>query len=300
MTTQSTTGLQLRKVQAVVRASTVMEGAGMLVHRSFPTADLNLFDPFLLLDELGPKVYAPAEAPGFPDHPHRGFETVTYVLQGGMQHKDSRGHAGKLGPGDVQWMTAGSGIVHSEMPEEEFTERGGLLHGFQLWVNLPASHKMMAPRYQEVAADGIPAAVSDDGLVSVQVVAGEALGIRAVIDTVIPISYLHFTLQPGGSIVQPLPEGANAFAYVLQGEGLFGEDGRRVERGHAVLFSAEGAAVRLEAPGTGSEPLSLLLIAGQPINEPVARYGPFVMNTREEIHQAVEDYRNGRMGAITI
>jgi len=300
MTTQSTAGLKLREVSAVVRATTVSEGAGMLVHRSFPTADLNLFDPFLLLDELGPKVYGPAEAPGFPDHPHCGFETVTYVLQGGMQHKDSQGHTGKLGPGDVQWMTAGSGIVHSEMPEEEFTERGGLLHGFQLWVNLPAAHKMMPPRYQEVAAAGIPAAVSEDGLVSVQVVAGEALGVHAVIDTVIPISYLHFTLQPGGSHVQPLSDGANAFAYVLQGEGRFGEDGRGVERGHAVLFAPEGDAVRLEAPSANAEPLSLLLIAGRPINEPVARYGPFVMNTREEILQAVDDYRNGRMGVITI
>ncbi|MSQ28861.1 MAG: pirin family protein [Dehalococcoidia bacterium] len=300
MRTQSASSLKVRSIQAVVSATTVMEGAGMLVHRSFPTAALDMFDPFPLLDELGPKAFAPAEAPGFPDHPHRGFETVTYVLQGGMQHKDSRGHAGKLGPGDVQWMTAGSGIVHSEMPEEEFTERGGLLHGFQLWVNLPAKNKMMPPRYQEVAAAGIPAAVSEDGLVSVQVVAGGALGVRAVIDTVIPISYLHFTLQPGGSVVQPLPDGANAFAYVFQGAGRFGDAQTTVERGNVVLFGTQGEAVHLEAPVTSVEPLSLLLIAGRPIGEPVARYGPFVMNTREEIAQAMDDYRNGRMGAITI
>jgi hypothetical protein len=291
--------LQLRSIDRVVDAVRTLEGAGVLVHRSFPTPELSLFDPFLLLDEMGPVTYGPNEAIGFPDHPHRGFETVTYVLNGRMQHKDSRGHAGQLGPGDVQWMTAGSGVVHSEMPEDGFAAAGGLMHGFQLWVNLPASHKMMPPRYQEVAAAGIPSAASDGGLVTVRVVAGEALGAKAVIDTVIPIAFLHFTLQPGGAVTQPLPMGANAFAYVLQGRGLFGDEQVAARRGQAVLFSTEGDAARFEAPASASEPLSLLLLAGQPLNEPVARYGPFVMNTRAEIIQAVDDYRSGRMGAIT-
>ena len=172
------------------------------------------------------------------------------------------------------------------------------MHGFQLWVNLPAKDKMMHPRYQEVEGAGIPAATSDDGLVSVKVVAGESLGAKAVIDTVIPIAYLHFTLQPGGAVDQTLPAGTNAFAYVVQGRGYFGAERVAAMRGQALLFQLEGEGVHIEAPASAEEPLSLLLLAGQPLREPVARYGPFVMNTREEIQQAVEDYRHGRMGVI--
>ncbi len=298
MTTQASSTLTQRSVDRVIDAVTTREGGGFLVHRPFPTPELSLFDPFLLLDEMGPVVYGPGEAVGAPDHPHRGFETVTYVLNGRMQHKDSRGHTGQLGPGDVQWMTAGSGIVHSEMPEDEFTAKGGLMHGFQLWVNLPAKEKMMHPRYQEVQGSGIPAATSADGLVQVKVIAGESLGASAVIDTVIPIAFLHFTVQPGGSLRQALPVGANAFAYVLQGRGFFGTEQVAALRGQAVLFQGEGEAVQFSAPASAGEPLSFLLLAGQPLREPVARYGPFVMNTREEIMQAVEDYQRGRMGVI--
>ena len=236
----------------------------------------------------------PRRGQGAPDHPHRGFETVTYMLSGRFEHKDSQGHSGKIEPGDVQWMTAGGGVIHSEMPEREFTRTGGLLHGLQLWVNLPKRDKMMTPRYQEIPADRIPEAASADGTVKVRVIAGEALGARAVIDTRIPIQYLHFHLAAGAKVTQPTPREYNAFAYVLGGEAVFGS--QRAGPSHMVMFSRDGDEVTLEASPDG--PLEILLIAGVPLGEPVARAGPFVMNTREEILQAFEDYRSGRMGTI--
>src|SRR5256885_1248250 len=187
-----------RTVAGIVNSIETLEGAGFLVRRPFPKASVSEFDPFLLLDEMGPMTLAPGQAKGAPDHPHRGFETVTYVLSGEMEHKDSQGHSGKLSAGDVQWMTAGAGVIHSEMPSAEFQREGGTLHGFQLWVNLPQQNKMMQPRYQEIQSASIPTARTKDGLVSVRVIGGEALGARAVIETVTPIIYLHFTLQPGG------------------------------------------------------------------------------------------------------
>ncbi len=192
-----------RSVRRVVPSIETLEGAGFLVHRPFPTRTLDHFDPFLLLDEMGPADLGPGEAKGAPDHPHRGFETVTYMLEGHMEHRDSHGNHGKLNPGDVQWMTAGAGVVHSEMPEEEFAARGGRMHGFQLWVNLPARDKMMRPRYQEVAASRIPVARTEDASVTVKVLAGEALGARAVIDTRTPIIYLDCALSPGSSSRSP-------------------------------------------------------------------------------------------------
>jgi redox-sensitive bicupin YhaK (pirin superfamily) len=275
-----------------------MEGEGFLVRRPFPTHALSEFDPFLLLDEMGPKDYAPDEAKGAPDHPHRGFETVTYMLTGRMAHKDSQGHQGQLRPGDVQWMTAGAGVVHSEMPEQEFAREGGRLHGFQLWVNLPRRDKLMKPRYQEIPAEKIPVARTADGLVHVRVIAGESLGARAVIETRTPIIYLHFTIQPGGKIVQPVPREYNAFAYVIDGEGVFGADAQPAGDGQMVMFEQDGDGLTISVHESAKSPLELLLIAGVPLNEPVARYGPFVMNTREEIYEAVEDYRSGRMGEI--
>src|SRR3954451_1622614 len=175
-----------RSALHVVNSDETTEGEGFVVHRSFPTHFLSDFDPFMLLDEMGPMDLAPGEAKGAPDHPHRGFETVTYVLSGRMEHKDSQGNSGRRGPGDVQWMTAGAGVVHSEMPEREFSLRGGRMHGFQLWVNLPGRDKLMRPRYQEIPAGEIPSAVSEDGLVTVRVIAGEALGARALIETRTP------------------------------------------------------------------------------------------------------------------
>jgi redox-sensitive bicupin YhaK (pirin superfamily) len=286
-----------RTVAGIVNSIETLEGGGFLVRRPFPKSSFSEFDPFLLLDEMGPVTVAPNEAKGAPDHPHRGFETVTYMLSGEMEHKDSHGHAGKLSPGDVQWMTAGAGVVHSEMPSAEFQRAGGKLHGFQLWVNLPREDKMMQPRYQEIPAAHIPTAQSQDGLVSVRVIAGEALGARAVIETITPIMYLHFTIQPGGRVSQAVPRGYNAFAYIVDGEGLFGVDEERGSDGQMVMFSPDGDDVTVVNPESGTT-LELLLIAGVPLNEPVVRYGPFVMNTKEEIYQAIEDYRNGRMGAI--
>ena len=288
-----------RTVAGVVNSIETLEGAGFLVRRPFPKASFSEFDPFLLLDEMGPMELAPGQAKGAPDHPHRGFETVTYLLSGEMEHKDSRGHAGRLRAGDVQWMTAGAGVVHSEMPSTEFQRTGGRLHGFQLWVNLPQQNKMMKPRYQEIPSAGIPTARTEDGLVTVRVVAGESLGARAVIETVTPIMYLHFTLRPGGRVLQPVPEDYNAFAYVIDGEGAFGTESERAGDGQMVMFAADGDEVMIVNPAGASAPLEVLLIAGRPLNEPVARYGPFVMNTEGEIRQAIEDYRLGRMGAIS-
>jgi redox-sensitive bicupin YhaK (pirin superfamily) len=280
-----------RQVAELVDAVRTLEGAGFVVQRPFPTERLDHFDPFLLLDEMGPMELGPGEAEGAPDHPHRGFDTVTYLLSGEFVHADSQGNTGRLASGDVQWMTAGDGVVHSEMPTEQIRREGGRLHGFQIWVNLPQRDKRMRPRYQDVKAAAIPVAESADGKVRVRVIAGEALGKKAVIDTRTPISYLHFSLQPGAHHLQPTPPDHNVFAYVISGSVEIG--GRKVEDAQLALLGS-GEAVELSA----SEPAEVLLLGGQPLNEPVARYGPFVMNTREELMQAFADFRSGRMGAI--
>jgi len=288
-----------RTVAGVVNSIETLEGAGFLVRRPFPKAAFSDFDPFLLLDEMGPMKVGPGQAKGAPDHPHRGFETVTYILSGEMEHKDSQGHAGKLSAGDVQWMTAGAGVVHSEMPSAAFQKSGGTLHGFQLWVNLPRQDKMMRPRYQEISSANIPTATSDDGLVTVRVIAGQALGTEAVIETVTPIMYLHYKVKQGGRLAQSLRDGFNVFAYVVEGEGLFGREPERAGDGQMIMFASDGDEVVIENPSGSHEVLELLLIGGLPLNEPVARYGPFVMNTTQEIHEAIEDYQAGRMGAIS-
>jgi len=288
-----------RTVSGIVNSIETLEGGGFLVRRPFPKASFSEFDPFLLLDEMGPMEVAPGQAKGAPDHPHRGFETVTYLLSGDMEHKDSRGHAGRLTAGDVQWMTAGAGVVHSEMPGREFMRAGGRMHGFQLWVNLPQRDKMMKPRYQEISSSQIPKATSADGLVTVRVIAGEAMDQKAVIETRTPIIYLHYRVEPGGAATQRVPDEYQAFAYVVEGEGLFGAEGESAGDGQMVMFTQDGGEVRIENPSDAKAPLELLLIAGVPLNEPVARYGPFVMNTDDEIRQAIEDYQLGRMGAIS-
>lgn len=285
-----------RSVAGVVNSIETLEGAGFLVRRPFPKPAFSDFDPFLLLDEMGPMKVAPNQAKGAPDHPHRGFETVTYILSGEMEHKDSQGHAGKLSPGDVQWMTAGAGVIHSEMPSAAFQKSGGTLHGFQLWVNLPRKDKMMRPRYQEIPSAKIPAATTPDGLVSVRVIAGEALGTRAVIETITPIIYVHYTLKPGGRISQSVPAEYNTFVYIIDGQGLFGRESEKATNGQMVMLGSDGDEVIIENDSV--EKLDLLLIGGVPLKEPIARYGPFVMNTQKEIYEAIEDYQAGRMGAI--
>ncbi|WP_118185772.1 pirin family protein [Paraburkholderia phosphatilytica] len=284
-----------RTLERTIPAVRTVEGGGFVVHRPFPTRLLMDFDPFLLLDEMGPVDYSPGEAVGAPDHPHRGFETVTYMLEGQFGHKDSAGHAGTLRPGDVQWMTAGAGVVHSEMPDPEFAKSGGRVHGLQLWVNLPSRDKMIAPRYQEMPSAEIPVATSEDGKVRVKVIAGEALGVHAKIQTHTPILYQHFTLQPGARIVHPVPRDYRVFAYALAGTGHYGDEREAIGAQRMVVFNDDGDTVTLEA---GDEPLDVLLFGGVPLKEPVVRYGPFVMNTEAEIRQAVVDYQAGRMGEI--
>ncbi len=288
----------IREVAKIATAHRQREGAGFVVRRPVPTVGLPRIDPFLLVDEMGPIDYAPGEALGAPDHPHRGFETVTYVLDGEMEHEDSAGHRGVLRAGDVQWMTAGAGIVHSEMPSRAIRERGGRVHGFQIWVNLPARLKMSRPRYQEVGAAAIPRATTADGLATVRVIAGEALGARAVIDTLTAIVFQDWTLAPGADVTAPIARDHQAFAYVFGGAARIGADGREVTDGQLAVLGA-GEAVRLRAPADATTPARLLVLAGVPIGEPVAHYGPFVMNTPAELEQAIRDFQSGKMGEIT-
>ena len=285
-----------RSVAKVVPSLRTLEGGGVEIHRAFPIPQLEDIDPFLLLDHMGPIRIAPGENTGFPDHPHRGFETVTYLLEGQMEHKDSFGNRGFLNPGDVQWMTAGSGLVHSEMPGRDLVRTGGRLEGFQLWVNLPRRDKMTPPHYQELKSAEIPRARSADGGVEVRVIAGEALGTRGAIESRTPILYLHLTLSPGAQHIQPIPKSFHAFAYVIRGQAKFGGAADLAGADRVVVFSRDGEDIAIANPA--DEPVDLLLIAGEPIGEPVARYGPFVMNTREELAEAFQDFRNGKMGAI--
>jgi len=286
----------VRETTRIVTAHRQREGAGFVVRRPVPSQGLDVADPFLLLDEMGPVDYGPGEAVGAPDHPHRGFETITYMLEGEFEHEDSAGHRGVLRPGDVQWMTAGAGIVHSEMPSRSIREKGGRVHGFQIWVNLPARMKMTRPRYQEVSASKIPEAGSEDGRARVRVIAGEALGARAVIDTHIPIVYQDWTIEAGADVTMALAREQQALVYVFKGAVLVGNEGKEVRDGQLALLGT-GDAVRFQS--AADAPGRLLLLAGVPIAEPVARYGPFVMNTQQELVEAVRDYQSGRMGEIT-
>jgi redox-sensitive bicupin YhaK (pirin superfamily) len=290
------TNVKQRTIARLFPALRTTEGAGVTIRRGFPTAHFDDVDPFLLFDHLGPLDFAPGQAQGFPDHPHRGFETVTYLLEGQFEHRDSFGNHGVLGPGDVQWMTAGSGLVHSEMPGSEIVKNGGRLEGFQIWVNLPKRDKMKAPQYQELKAAEIPQAKSPDGKVVARVVAGKALGVTGAVTTHIPILYVHYTLEPGGEVLEEVSRDHNAIAYVIRGEAAVGEAGQSAQEGRMAVFAHDGEGVRIA--NRGSEPVDVLLLAGQPIGEPVVRYGPFVMNTKQELYEAFEDFRSGKMGVI--
>jgi hypothetical protein len=277
--------MNYRTTSRIVRGQETLEGAGVRIRRSLGTSALDYLDPFLLLDEFKSDDGADYIA-GFPDHPHRGFETVTYMLAGSMRHQDHKGNEGLLRPGSVQWMTAGRGIVHSEMPMQE----DGLMWGFQLWVNLPARDKMTEPRYQDIPPESIPEVEREDG-VRIRIVAGDALGQKGPVSGVAtsPL-YLDVFLPSGREYVHEIPAGHNAFAYVFEGEGEAG--GEALSSGELAVFSPEGDAVRVSSRGT---PMRFLLLAARPLDEPMARYGPFVMNTREEIRQAFEDYRRGTL-----
>ena len=254
--------IKQRKITEIVTAKTTLEGDGFTVHRPFPNYAVKDFDPFLLLDEMGPVILEKGEAKGASAHPHRRFETVTYVIDGAFEHKDSKGHSGKLHSGDVQWMTAGSGIVHSEMPEKEFAQKGGRIHGFQLWVNLPKKDKMVNPRYQEIPSEKIPTTESKDGKIRVKVIAGQSMGKKAVIDTKIPIMYLHFSLQPGAQVTQEIPNNFNTFAYIAQGQGLFGAEQKLAKKEQAVFFENNGDEITFSNPSNTTDSLELLLLGG--------------------------------------
>ena len=285
-----------RKVARIIDAQSTIEGGGFPVRRPFPIPAFSHFDPFLLIDHLGPVHWPPGGALGAPDHPHRGFETVTYVLAGENEHRDSFGNSDVLQPGDVQWMTAGAGVIHSEMPTTRFHREGGVQEGFQIWVNLPAADKMMTPRYQTLRAADIPQATSADGRVNVRVIAGNSLGKSARIDTRVPIQMLHFTIAPGGAVEQAVPPEQSALLYVFRGTARIGAERRAVREGQAALLGP-GESVSISVDDGGSA-VELLLLSGQPPNEPVARYGPFVMNTQAQIQEAFRDYQTGRFGVI--
>jgi len=294
---EQVTGAELRRINKVVTPHRQTEGGGFIVRRPLPSADLTLLDPFLLLDEMGPVQYAPGQAVGAPDHPHRGFETVTYMLQGEMEHKDSAGHQGVLKSGDVQWMTAGSGVIHSEMPSQQMLDQGGPMHGFQIWVNLPSRLKMTQPRYQEVAQMDIPTASSTDKLAQAKIIAGKALGVEAIIDTHTPIVYHDWTIQPGGHVAIEISPAHNVGVYVFSGRVQVGPERQEITDGQLGVLTT-GSPVQLSVSPQEPHPARFLVLGGIPHNEPVARYGPFVMNTKEELEQAFGDYQNGRMGHI--
>ncbi len=283
-----------REVTRIVHSIRQREGGGFIVRRPFPTAGLDHVDPFLLLDEMGPAEYGPSEAVGAPDHPHRGFETVTYMLDGEFVHEDSVGHRATIGPGGVQWMTAGDGVIHSEMPADWIRQKGGRVHGFQLWVNLPARDKRIAPRYQDVRASELPTWTAASGGAHVKVIAGRALGVQARAETRTPITYLDVLLDDGAEVALDVPAEQNAFVYVYGGALAIGDAARAARDGDmALLDNADRLLLRATAPGTRA-----LAIAGVPLREPIARHGPFVMNTREELIEAFNDYQSGRFGNI--
>lgn len=280
----------LREVAFVVPAHAAVEGDGMPIRRAIPARGLPLLDPFLLLDHFGPIALGPGKDGGIPDHPHRGFQTLTYLLQGAMEHRDSRGGHGRLAPGGAQWMNAASGIVHSEMPVPEAREAGGLIEGLQLWINLPAELKGMEPGYQDVQAAEVPSVDVQGG--TLRVLAGTWKGLSGPVPQLRPFAYAFLELGPGATFEHDLPEGWNAAIYVRSGAGTTGPTERPVKEADLVVLKSEGGGLRLST-GAG---LSALLLAGQPLGEPIARYGPFVMNTEAEIRQAMADYQAGRMG----
>jgi redox-sensitive bicupin YhaK (pirin superfamily) len=284
-----------RPVRSITTAPQGFEGEGFPVRRAFAGVDLRDLDPFIHMDQMGEVDYAPGEPRGTDWHPHRGFETVTYMIDGTFQHQDSHGGGGVITDGATQWMTAGGGILHIETPPESLVVSGGLFHGIQLWVNLPARDKMTAPRYQSLEGDQVVLLSSADGGALVRLIAGDLAGHRGPGSTHTPIVVAHATLAARSRLVLPWPTGFNALAYALAGTGSVGAERRPFESGQLAVF-APGDTVTLD--GDSARSLEVLLLGGQPIGEPVAAYGPFVMNTRAELVQAVEDFQAGRLGTI--
>jgi hypothetical protein len=290
----------LRPVKAVADAPTGYEGEGFPVRRAFAGVAQADLDPFIHMDQMGEVEYAPGEPKGTAWHPHRGFETVTYMIDGTFQHQDSIGGGGLITNGSTQWMTAGAGILHIERPPEQLVATGGLFHGIQLWVNLPAADKWIDPRYQGIEADNVLLLTSPDGGSLIRVIAGDVGGHHGSGSTHTPISLVHATVEPGAELVLPWNRQFNALVYVLSGRGTIGPEARPIHTGQlAVHGPGEGIVVRADAEQESRHPaLDVLILGGQPIGEPVYAHGPFVMNTRDEIVQAFEDYQAGRLGTV--
>jgi hypothetical protein len=298
-----------RPVRTVTTAPQGYEGEGFPVRRAFAGVEMTALDPFIHLDQMGEVEYAPGEPKGTPWHPHRGFETVTYMIDGEMAHQDSNGGGGLITDGDTQWMTAGSGLLHIEAPPEHVVTSGGLFHGFQLWVNLPRSKKLTTPRYQDIRASKVALLSSPDGGALLRVIAGEIpaetgegniAGHEGPGVTHTPIALVHATLTPGASVTVPWRPDFNALVYVLGGRGSVGTEARPIHSGQLAVFGAgDTLTVTADVHQESRSPeLDVLILGGLPIREPVVAYGPFVMNTRAEVMQAFEDFQKGRLGAI--
>ncbi|MFE2374349.1 pirin family protein [Streptomyces sp. NPDC059398] len=289
-----------RPVLAVSTAPGGFEGEGFPVRRAFAGINYQYLDPFIMMDQMGEVEYAPGEPKGTPWHPHRGFETVTYLIDGTFVHQDSNGGGGTINDGDTQWMTAGSGLLHIEAPPESLVVSGGLFHGLQLWVNLPASDKMMAPRYQDIGGGQVQLLTSADGGALLRVIAGELDGHEGPGITHTPITMIHATVRPGAEVTLPWREDFNGLAYVMAGRGSVGADRRPVRTGQTAVFGAGSSlTVRADENQDAKSPdLEVVLLGGRPIREPMAHYGPFVMNSEAELKQAFEDFQRGRLGTV--
>ena len=289
-----------RSVASITTAPQGFEGEGFPVRRAFAGVDIAKLDPFIHLDQMGEVEYAPGEPKGTPWHPHRGFETVTYIIDGIFDHRDNNGGGGRISNGDTQWMTAGAGILHIETPPEQLVMSGGLFHGFQLWVNLPASKKWSPPAYQDLRASDVALLASADGGTLIRVIAGEIDGHKGPGSTQTPITLVHATLQPGAELCLPWRADYNALAYTLAGHGFVGEERRPLEMGQLALFG-EGESIVIRAADvqeSRAPEMDVFILGGQPIKEPVAWMGPFVMNTKAEVLQAFEDFQKGLLGNI--
>ncbi|HEY5487161.1 MAG TPA: pirin family protein [Candidatus Limnocylindrales bacterium] len=289
-----------RPVRSLTTAPHGLEGEGFPVRRAFAGVDLGELDPFVHLDQMGEVEYAPGEPKGTAWHPHRGFETVTYMIDGTFEHNDSNGGGGVITNGDTQWMTAGAGILHIEKPPEWLVTSGGLFHGFQLWVNLPAAQKWSPPRYQDLRATEVALATTPDGGALVRIIAGEVGGLKGPGSTYTPMTLVHATLSPGARLSLPWRADYNALVYAMAGHGIVGAEARPIQTGQLAVLGRGNAITVAALPfqESRSPNLDILILGGRPIGEPIAWMGPFVMNTREEIMQAMADYQAGRLGTI--
>jgi len=289
-----------RRVLAVTTAPTGYEGEGFPVRRAFAGVDLRGLDPFIHMDQIGEVEYAPGEPKGTAWHPHRGFETVTYIIDGQIAHQDSQGGGGLIADGDTQWMTAGEGILHIEAPPEQLVMSGGLFHGFQLWVNLPAERKLVAPRYQDIRATKVGLLASADGAALLRVIAGEVAGQHGPGVTHTPIAVVHATLHPGATLTLPWRRDFNALVYTLAGQGTAGAERRPLRTGQLAVYGPGDTIVLAadERQESRSPAMDVIILGGRPIREPVVAYGPFVMNTKAEVLQAFADFQAGRFGRI--